>query len=121
MMIWQWSEMAEKVHLKEDIPKVNQDFFFNNEYNSAFASLVLKELKIELAHSKKATFGPRGVFIPFDLLRSEMSKDSQNGIEDNIKKMREIAIIVEKIIMHLNQCLTYDEHDKLIKNFVVDF
>ena len=71
MMIWQWSSMAltESFHLKADIPKVKQDCFFTNEYNSPFACLILKELRIELADSCNETCGSRGVFIPFYIFR----------------------------------------------------
>lgn len=52
-----------------------------------------KELGIEFNTS--ACCGPRDA-------------NEENGIENNIKKMREIAIVVEKTIMLINQCLTYD-------------
>lgn len=114
LMVWQWSSFAltNTIDHNDEIPKNKQDFFFNNNYNVLFAELVLKELGINEKGQIKC--GPRGLFIPFDLLNNN-DEIPQKGIEDNIRKMRSIAISVEKIIMHLNQCLTNDSQAKLIK------
>lgn len=115
MMIWQWSSLALNNNIDHEvhIPPNKQQFFFKNEYNAIFAQLVLNELGISA--KSPVNCGPRGLFIPFDLLILKNDEIPQKGIEENIKKMRYIAIVVEKIIMHLNQCLTNDSPEKLIE------
>ncbi|KAK8843904.1 hypothetical protein M9Y10_024986 [Tritrichomonas musculus] len=111
LMIWQWSQsdLKESLTQKVEIPKNKEEFFFKNGYNELFAKLILNELKIDADENGEIICGPRGLFLPFDLLE----KSDKNGLEDNIKKMREIAIIVERIIGHLNSCLMRESTEKM--------
>lgn len=105
MMIWQWSyaDLLKGANFKANLPEEKEQFFFYNDYNKHFAKLVLNELGI--MKEDRIECGPRGLFIPFDLLNKDGNKKT---LEENIHKMRSIALVVEKIIKHLNQCLTYD-------------
>lgn len=112
MMIWQWLHIDQAIP-ESDIPEKKRPFFFTNKYNEPFAKLILKALKID--QNSAAICGPRGVFIPFELLRDFIGKNNQGnvGLNDVVYKMRDVAILVEKIINHLNFCLTYDSIDKM--------
>ena len=64
------------------MPEEKEQFFFYNDYNKHFAKLVLNELGIK--KEDRIECGPRGLFIPFDLLNKDGKK---NTLEENIHKL----------------------------------
>lgn len=88
LMIWQWPQIT-KTSQCDILPEKHRQIFLENNYNESFGKLIGKSLGY-----KSFEVGPRGIFIPFETITSDL-----------IYELKGISEKVEKIIHNLNSIL----------------